>query len=57
MTLWRPSGAGVGAAAARPAEAVFNSLSPSTPLADLRELNRIDCCFRRINIIRLFSRA
>ena len=32
----------------------FNSLTPSTPLADLRELSHVDCCFRRINIIRLF---
>jgi hypothetical protein len=28
----------------------FNSLTHPTPLGDLRELNRSDCCLRQINL-------
>jgi hypothetical protein len=34
-----------------------NSLSHPTPLADLRELNRSDCCYRQDTIFRHFRRA
>src|SRR5580704_18811405 len=57
MAIWRLSGAGVEGSSRLAGRGSFNSLTPSTPLADLRELNRIDCCFRRINVFVSLIRA